>query len=112
MNDPKGQRTLAKALAGKNLPTGKVREAVKMFRDGFPMDQVIESINSQKNSSEGSNRRARNRKFSRLLDKSVLTLRICMVRLDSIIEEIESGDDTDNLKHLLIQKRIAHTQPD
>jgi hypothetical protein len=36
-----------------------------------------------------------------------------MIRLDSIIEELESGADTDNLKHLLIQKRLLiHNQID
>ncbi len=83
-----------------------------MFRDGFALDQVIESIDTH--SEEGSsNRQTKNRKFSRLLDKSILTFRICMVRLDSIIEELESGDVTDNLKQLLIQKRLLiHNQID
>ena len=48
-----------------------------------------------------------------MLDKSILTFRICMVGLDSIIEELESGDVTDNLKQLLIQKRLlVHNQID
>jgi len=112
MNDPKGQRALARALAGKKLTTCKVREAVKMFRDGFALDQVIESIDTH-NEESSSNRQTKNRKFSRLLDKSILTFRICMVRLDSIIEELESGDVTDNLKQLLIQKRLLiHNQID
>jgi ParB family transcriptional regulator, chromosome partitioning protein len=114
MNDAEGQRELAKALAGRKLTTGKVRQAVKMFRDGFALDQVIESVDAAKGeASLVKSRQTKNRKFSRLLDKSILTFRICMVRLDSIIEELESGDATDNLKQLLIQKRLLiHNQID
>jgi len=115
MDDRKGQQALAGALATQKLPTSKVREAVKMFRGGMEMDGVLDSIGAK----EAAGRKAqdittsKNRKYARLLDKSILTLRICIVRLDSIIEELESGADTDNLKHLLIQKRLLiHNQID
>ncbi|MHB8566397.1 MAG: ParB/RepB/Spo0J family partition protein [Nitrososphaerales archaeon] len=112
MDNHKGQQVLAGALVNRKLPTSKVREAVKMFKDGMEMDGVLGSIGA-KDLKKAQDVTSKNRKYSRLLDKSILTLRICIVRLDSIIEELESGADTDNLKHLLIQKRLLiHNQID
>jgi ParB family transcriptional regulator, chromosome partitioning protein len=117
MKDEKGQRALAKALTEMKLSTSKVREAVRMFRDGVAIDEVVESVAPfySKIGGAASQEAARNREYSRLLDKAVLVLRICMVRLDSIIEELESGVDAsynlDNLKRILIQKRLLiHNQ--
>lgn len=118
MDNRKGQQELAGALADKKLPTSKVRQAVKMFRDGVEMNDVLDSIGAKEKSVKSDSNTAleaasRNRKYSKLLDKSILTLRICIVRLDSIIEELDPGAETDNLKHLLIQKRLLiHNQID
>lgn len=113
MEDANGQQELAKTLAQKKITTSRVRDAVKLFRGGVPLNQVIDSMDTPSEATAGNARKMKNRKFPRLLDKSVLTFRICMVRLDSIIEELESDSASDNLRKLLIQKRLlVHNQID
>ena len=111
MKDAGGQKILAKAIAGKNVPTMRVRDAVNMFREGTGLEAVLSSVGDipfLKNENL-----AKNRKFSRLLDKSILCFRICMVIMDSLIEELGSGDDEENLKQILIKKRLMiHNQID
>jgi len=111
MKNPNGQRVLANALVGKNMPTMKVREAVNLFKNGMELESVLDSVETKDN--RVNENLLRNRKYSRLLDKSVLCFRICMVRMDSLIEELGSGEDEENLKHLLIKKRLLiHNQID
>jgi ParB family transcriptional regulator, chromosome partitioning protein len=119
MKNPSGQKMLAKAIIGQSLSTTKVRQAVKMFRDGLDLENVVHSLStkmdrkSYKEAKVEISGALKKRKHLRLLDKSILTLRICMVRMDSIIEEIESESGSDNLKNLLIQKRLLiHNQID
>jgi hypothetical protein len=118
LNEPKDQHSLAEILASKKLPTIKVRQAVRMMREGLSMNETLRSIgivdrNGSKNIQASSKEQTKNRKYARLLDKSILALRICMVRLDSIIEELDSTAGIDNLKHILIQKRLLiHNQID
>jgi len=112
MKNSNGQRVLAKALVGKNVPTLKVREAVNLFREGMGIENVLNSVGEGDETFVNENQ-MRNRKYSRLLDKSVLCFRIFMVRIDSLIEELDSGEDEDNLKQLLIKKRLLiHNQVD
>ena len=118
MKNPNGQRKLARALVGKNVPTIKVREAVNLFREGMEMDSVLESMeqenpSKQNNAATAPERKAflKNRKYTKLLDKSILCFRICMVRMDSLIEELETGENEDLLRQLLIKKRLLiHNQ--
>jgi ParB family transcriptional regulator, chromosome partitioning protein len=112
MKDPEGQAELAQAIAGRKVPAKQVREAVMMLRDGTSFDDAISGINVKLE--HGSRSRSRNpNKFLRLLDKSILVLRICILRLDSIIEELESEDSYETLRQILIKKRLAvHNQID
>ena len=117
MKNPRGQRKLANALVGKNIPTIKVREAVNLFRDGLEIENVLSSVVgiSEPSPVENFERNdlLKNRKYFKLLDKSILCFRICMVRMDSLIEELETGENEDNLKQLLIKKRLLiHNQID
>ena len=93
------------------MPTMKVREAVNLFKSGMELESVLDSVETKDN--RVNENLLRNRKYSRLLDKSVLCFRICMVRMDSLIEELSSGQDEENLKQLLIKKRLLiHNQID
>lgn len=104
MKNSGGQSLLAKALMGKDVPTMKVREAVNLFRQGTELDGVLNSLEDSQVSSDENF--VKNRKYSRLLEKSILCFRICMVRMDAIMEELGSGEDGDNLKEILIKKRL------
>lgn len=115
LNQPKEQQELADAIASKNVPTTRVREAVRMLRDGYDMPGVISNLDrtARKTQRNQKTPNFRERKLSRLFDKSVLTLRICILRLDSIIEELESGENEEMFRQFLIRKRLGiHNQID
>ena len=115
MDNPQSQKALAKALSNTKVSTVKVREAVKMYREGLEMSTILNMVGGKEGSAhqvKQQGRLASNRKYIRLLDKCILAIRICMVRLDSILEELDS-EESDNLKQLLIQKRLQiHNQID
>jgi ParB family chromosome partitioning protein len=112
MKDSKDQKTLAKAIVEKNLSAKKVREVVVLTRrnSGLEVNDIVDSVYGSKVRREKSSAE----KMITFLDKSILTLRICVLRLDSIIEELDNQEvDSDSLKELLIRKRLnVHNQID
>jgi len=109
MKDSEGQSKLAKGAAELGLSAKKVREAVILARNGHEVKEVLSSLDSP------SKRRVRDawERQTKLLDKSILTLRICILRLDSIIEELDNEARSETLRRVLIQKRLLiHNQID
>ncbi|MDG6994513.1 MAG: ParB/RepB/Spo0J family partition protein [Nitrososphaerota archaeon] len=109
MKNADEQKMLAKTAAELGLPAKKVREAVVLSKSGQKMDDIVSAMDSRelgrvKDAAE---------KQSKLLDKSILTLRICILRLDSIIEEIDNETGSESLRQILIQKRLlVHNEID
>lgn len=111
IKDAKDQETLAKAIVENKLSSKKVREVVVLSRNtGFGVSDILDGVypsrikQHQKSSAE---------KMVVFLEKSILALRICVVRLDSIIEELDNQMSCDSLKELLIRKRLnIHNQID
>lgn len=113
--DPKAQGKLATALAENRVSTSTMRDAVSMYKGGLELDNVLRMLNGRDGAEFRKKAEAETtkRNYLRLLNKSILAIRICMVRLDSIIEEVDSEVDEDNLKELLIKKRLLmHNQID
>ena len=87
----------------------KVREAVVLSKSGQSMNHVLSTLNVVK----GGRSKDAAEKRMKLLEKSILTLRICMLRLDSIIEELDNELRSDSLREVLIQKRLlVHNEID
>lgn len=109
MKNADEQKMLAKTAAELGLPAKKVREAVVLSKSGQKMDDIVSAMDSRelgrvKDAAE---------KQLKLLDKSILTLRICILRLDSIIEEIDNETGSESLRQILIQKRLlVHNEID
>lgn len=109
MKGADAQKALARTAAELGLPAKKVREAVVLSKNGQNVDDIISAIDGTrlgrvKDTAE---------KRSKLLEKSILTLRICILRLDSIIEEIDNESGSDSLRQILIQKRLlVHNEID
>lgn len=95
MKDPAAQNSLAAAMDGQMLSAKAIREAVKLVRDGTEVQEAVATVS-------GGGRKTR---YERLLGRSILTLRICVVRLDSIIEELDSSDEP-TLRKVLLRKRL------
>jgi ParB family chromosome partitioning protein len=113
MKDAKEQKMLAKAIVEKKLSAKKVREVVVLSRRNSELgvNDIVDSVYTSRTKSE----KSAAEKMITFLDKSILTLRICVLRLDSIIEELDNQEvDSDNsLKELLIRKRLnVHNQID
>lgn len=109
LGDRKGQIAVAEAIAGKKMPAKKVREAVMLAKSGRDVDEAISSVFLDEDSSipwESTKRRVEKNRFVKLTEKSVLTLRICVVRLDSIIEELDQEGNENMLRQVLLEKRI------
>ena len=101
MKDADSQKALAKTAVKLGLSAKKVREVVVMSKNGHRTDDVISVIDSTDNSAEEATE-----KHLKLLEKSILTLRICILKLDSIIEEVDKEARSDSMRQLLIQKRL------
>jgi ParB family transcriptional regulator, chromosome partitioning protein len=111
MKNEKDQKRLAKAIVAKKLSAKKVREIVVVSRSSeLAINNIVEGVHTTKTKREKSSVE----KAVTLLDKSTLTLRICVLRLDSIIEELDNQVvNSDGLKDLLIKKRLnVHNQID
>ena len=97
------QEALARTTVELGISAKKVREAVVLSKkSGQRMDQVLSDMNVVRS---GHSKDAAEKRM-KLLEKSILTLRICMLRLDSIIEELDNELRSDSLREVLIQKRL------
>ncbi len=96
------QKALAKTTAELGISAKKVREAVVLSKSGQCMDNVLSTMTVAR----GGRPKDAAEKRMKLLEKSILTLRICMLRLDSIIEELDNELRSDSLREVLIQKRL------
>ncbi len=116
IDDPHAQTVLARALADNKISTLEAREFVTVCRNGLGVDGVLNLFSTGETTVTSDNRvesETKSRRYFRLLNKSILALRVCIVRLDSIIEEISTSEDFDNLKDLLIKRRLLiHNQID
>ena len=92
LKDPKEQEELAKMAVDKNLTVREVRRLVREKRRKDQTPSIYEEL-------EHSSRRK-----GKLLEKSILLLRITLVRFDSIIKEAEDFPD---LKRELMNKRLV-----
>lgn len=114
LKNAKDQQTLAKVVVDNKLSAKKVREMVVLSKSheeaGVHFDDVVEAY---ARSDEGKGERVTVEKSLKILDKSILTLRICVLRLDSIIEESDDQVRSESLRELLIKKRLnVHNQID
>lgn len=100
MKDSEGQESLAKTAVKLGLSAKKVREVVVLSKNGHKTDDIISCIDDRKDSEDSMERQLK------LLEKSILTLRICILKLDSIIEEVDNETKSDSLRQVLIQKRL------
>lgn len=102
MKDPVDQESLAKTAIELGLSTKKVREVVVLSKNGHRVDEVLSTLDTNcTDSSEDAAER-----HLKLLEKGILTLRICILKLDSIIEEVDNEARSDSLRQILIQKRL------
>lgn len=99
MKDPGAQSAFVAAMGGRKLPAKKVRMAVRLIRGGSRVEEVLNTLSP----SQGAN--GQKSRYARLLERSILSLRICVVRLDSIIEELDSSDEP-TLRQVLLRKRL------
>jgi ParB family transcriptional regulator, chromosome partitioning protein len=116
IDNPQAQTTLAKALSDKKISTLEAREAVAIYRSGLGINSLLnlfgvgEAVGASDNGLENEKNQ---RKYLHLLNKSILALKVCIVRLDSVIEELDSPGEMCNLKDLLIKRRLLiHNQID
>jgi ParB family chromosome partitioning protein len=116
MKDAEDQKTLGRAIVQKKLSAKKVREMVILSKNGVEIDDLVTDnklVVEEGLSSTKSPERAVAEKRMRLLDNSILTLRICVLRLDSLIEELDDQSKSDSLREILIKKRFyVHNQID
>jgi ParB family chromosome partitioning protein len=92
MKDADNQESLAKTAVKLGLSAKKVREVVVLSKSGQRMEEIISTIDTKSNG---------------------LTLRICILKLDSIIEELDNEARSENLRQVLIQKRLlVHNEID
>ncbi len=98
LKDPQKQKQLLDLLLDQKLTKEQVREAVKAVKADFPISPPEAPW---PNYSSG-NRRKKN-PDEIIVDKAILSLRICMVRLDSLLEKARDP----NLRKVLLNKRVS-----
>ncbi len=97
----RAQRSIAKKVVELGLSAKAVREAVVLTKNGEKLEDVLAGLGKNSNQLSGSSD-----KSLKLLEKSVLTLRVCILKLDSIIEELDNENRSDSLRQILIKKRL------
>lgn len=98
------QSNLQKQLSGfiveKKLSVKELRETAKLVREGVKMEDAIESVGKHPWKIYA---QEKPHKDSLLLEKSETILRIAMLRLDELIEQVEN----EQIREFLIQERFG-----
>ncbi len=99
---PSLQKELSGIIVEKRLSVKELRETAKLVREGVRMEDAIHSISDAKHPWKIYRSEKRD-KDSVLLEKSETVLRIAMLRLDELIEQVENEQTRD----FLIQERFG-----
>lgn len=99
LREPNKQKEMLKAIMDRNLSSRKLHEAVSLVKKGIDVKDAVDQVDTQ----QAWTRYIRERPDpdSMLMQKAIVALRISMMRIDGVIEEVRS----DLLKEYLIETR-------
>jgi ParB family chromosome partitioning protein len=102
LQDEQKQTDIARHLTNYELSVNQLRQAIKLVKLGFEPDDVFKEIRQKRETVRKLCARSASEK--RILEHSILVLRMAMTRLDALIEDIDSNP---TLREFLIEQRFT-----
>ena len=107
LKDPKLQKEVSDAVISHNLCVRSEHELIKLVRNGFSVHTALQAVVEEKRSEQSENSESAYTDSDLnssilVLEKSIVVLRLAMIKMDTIIEHSHPNE----VRQFLIQKRF------